>query len=958
MRKLYVGYALSGWISLGYQVVWLRHFVDRFGSSTFTFVLVVCGFIAGIGAGALASRWVTDRVRRMLRNRGDLVLYGVFELAIAAAVLLVYLEGLTPSNWLGAFPYELRDGIYEPLLSYQLLRIPLAVLSVGVPCFFMGITYPLLCHAFREDARLPSALYAWNTLGACSAVLACEWLLLRWLGTDAAFAVIWIVNVLLGIAFLVRGDALERACQAEIAASPRKLAEKRAAVPTATLAAIVCGAALSGVLSGLLEADAFRRVHFAQIYNGAAMAFVSFWAIAAIFAASTLVHRRPGWTLRHVAWAYAAGFALYLVVTRFLLMPGNRWVHQVAADAAGRFAFDPDGTLQILGAVFVVVGWVTFPTYFCASLLLPYLCNVAQAQGRHLGRIYGVNTLAFLTGMIAFSWAAPAVNMFYAFRLATIGFAAIVVALFLLSERRPLSPLRLALPALGFVIAIFVTSAEFDRGAFPKGDPLTTLPVRALKGSTGFSSFVATMPAGDELYLDSGQMSSTTPFAKRYMKVMAHFPLLAQERPKSALLICFGVGNTASAIAKHRSIERLDIVDLARNVLETAPEFAFHNDDIVHDPRVRRIHDDGRSFLDVTTDRYDLVTSEPPPPLMHGISRLYSVEYYRDVSARLTPGGYMTQWLPIFQMPPQAGEKIVATFLAAFPHTLLLVGWETQLLLVGSHAPIDVARVARRFGEDPAVLGDLHDVWVPTADHLLARIAMTDDELRRHFGAAEVISDQKNPLSAYWPTGRLLEVPVNPNAVARLWPNVPRDLRVLRRLVPDYPGESLAAAPRDASGILGTDVPWLEVQRLNREAESALREGQIDTGFRAFDQSLARLPEQLGVFMSRGFALASLGKPAEAIPWLRRATQSFGEYQETWIALASAQAQAGRGNAAIESLQKALALNPRCFQARMMLGSILRQTGDRAGAVEHLRLALELKPMAEQARKELASVSQ
>ena len=33
MRLLLVCYALSGLFSLGYQVVWLRMFVDRFGSS-------------------------------------------------------------------------------------------------------------------------------------------------------------------------------------------------------------------------------------------------------------------------------------------------------------------------------------------------------------------------------------------------------------------------------------------------------------------------------------------------------------------------------------------------------------------------------------------------------------------------------------------------------------------------------------------------------------------------------------------------------------------------------------------------------------------------------------------------------------------------------------------------------------------------------------------------------------
>jgi hypothetical protein len=42
-------YALSGFVSLGYQVAWFRYFTDWFGSTNLTFALVVCSFIGGLG---------------------------------------------------------------------------------------------------------------------------------------------------------------------------------------------------------------------------------------------------------------------------------------------------------------------------------------------------------------------------------------------------------------------------------------------------------------------------------------------------------------------------------------------------------------------------------------------------------------------------------------------------------------------------------------------------------------------------------------------------------------------------------------------------------------------------------------------------------------------------------------------------------------------------------------------
>jgi spermidine synthase len=972
MQRLLLFYALSGALSLGYQVVWMRHFVDRFGSSTFTFVLVVSAFIAGLSAGALASARVARVVAHALRGRGrsELAVYGAIELLVTLSVLLTYVESLVPLDVLGAFPYLSKGGIHEPTLAYHLARVPLAALSVFLPCFFMGVTYPYLCKVFSEHARFPSRLYAWNTLGACSAVLLCEWLLLRHVGTDRTLALLIAGNALLGALFVLRGQHWLARCREETPEPPQNFGARgtegeHVPVPWGVL---LTGAVVSGFLSGALEADAFRRVHFVQIYNGSAMAFVSFWAIAAIFLGSWIVHRVRGWSLGHVKVAYVIGIGLYIATSGWILTKVSGWFDRFSHSGSGVSALDPEGTLATVLAVLAATGLATFPFYLCISVLLPHLCNLAQRDGRHLGALYGLNTVAFLLGMVAFSWAAPSVDMFYAFKLCTVTFAILAGLVLVLREDAALPRWAVGVAALALVVAVPMTSRGFDHDYFEPGTALHTAPTRALKGSAGLTTFVAALPGGDGIFLGTGQMSGNSRRARQYMNLMAHFPLLAHPKPRASLLICFGAGNTAGAMAQHSALERIDVVDLSRNIMETAPEFEFFNERVYQDPRVRMIHDDGRNYLNVTDQLYDLVTSEPPPPLQQGICRLYSAEYYESVKEHLTDDGFMTQWLPIYQMPPAAGRLIARTFVQAFPHTLLLTGYAEEFVLVGSKSPIDLSNVFARFALEPAVHGNLQDIAVPTAEHLVARVVMPDSELRERYGTGEVITDQKNPLSAYWVTGSVLAFPYTPDAVYRalgepLLEAHPKlraaltDLPALKRLVPDYPAKSLAEIETGARAVTGTDIDWLRLAELNRQAENAFSANQPDVGWGHYKESQRMLRLQVDVFVNRGWVMASHGNFPEALSWFQRGTRQFPEYQDFHYGLAVALANTGDVNGAVEALRGVLAMNPHHFDGHVMLAGLLESRGDKSEAARLLRRALELKPMAENVRQALQRVA-
>ena len=140
---------------------------------------------------------------------------------------------------------------------------------------------------------------------------------------------------------------------------------------------------------------------------------------------------------------------------------------------------------------------------------------------------------------------------------------------------------------------------------------------RLIARSEGLTEVVAvteTSSQGRTLLTNGHPMSSTSRQSQRYMRALAHVPLLSIDHPEAVLVIGFGVGNTAHASTLHPSIRRVEVADLSRGVLEYAGLFNEVNRDVLSDPRVAVYVNDGRHHLHMQPPAsYDLITLEPPP---------------------------------------------------------------------------------------------------------------------------------------------------------------------------------------------------------------------------------------------------------------------------------------------------------------------------------------------------------
>ncbi|MHC4447795.1 MAG: spermine/spermidine synthase domain-containing protein, partial [Planctomycetota bacterium] len=612
--------------------------------------------------------------------------------------------------------------------------------------------------------------------------------------------------------------------------------------------------------------------------------------------------------------------------------------------------------LHSLDHSLLFVGIFVFPAYFCVSLLLPYVCNRIHGQRRHLGLAYGLNTLAFCAGMIGFTLIAPGVSVFYSMKLMFALFAVAVVLLLTLSESRRLARWKPLAAAAAFVIACALVPRGFDRGYM-----VHTLarkhPVRALKSNGAHTSFVVAGPGGDWLFFDRHPMSTTKLPEGGYMRLMAHFPLLAQPDPRRALLIGYGVGATASAIAAHETIESIDVVDLNEKVIETAPEFADVTNAVHLDPRIRFIIDDGRNFLNLSEGSYDLITSEPPPPMQAGVYRLYTHEYYRQVVARLTPRGMMTQWLPTYQMPAEAVELAIRTFVDVFPHALIFTGGYRDYILVGSRAPIDLRRLEERFDEQSAVTADLRRMRITRPLLLIARVVQGDGALRRNFGEGRVIGDTHNDLDflfhdpadqemiGYDPFGVLADIDADRLACGNELREVLTHLGRLRYHVPRYPTPTLLTGRNAAPhGVRLADADWEEVIRLLEPVSELQASGRHEDAYQALQQALDVVPEQPLVLLNLASMQLSFGNTRSAVESLRRFQRLEPNAEIGYRMLGLALWAQGLHAEAISAMRRAVELDPRSPDAHQVLGNGLVKSGDLDEGIRHLREALAIEP--------------
>lgn len=147
---------------------------------------------------------------------------------------------------------------------------------------------------------------------------------------------------------------------------------------------------------------------------------------------------------------------------------------------------------------------------------------------------------------------------------------------------------------------------------------------------------------GRSLVLD-GKTQSTELDEFVYHEALVQPVMVAHPEPRHVFVAGGGEGATVREALRHRSVERVVMVDIDREVVDLCKQYLpNHHQGAFDDPRLDLIFDDALKYLENTEQRFDIAIIDVPDPLEAGPAYLlFTQEFYALLRDRLRPNGLM-----------------------------------------------------------------------------------------------------------------------------------------------------------------------------------------------------------------------------------------------------------------------------------------------------------------------------
>jgi spermidine synthase len=858
---LLVCFFFSGAAGLIYQVAWSKELGLVFGHTAYAVATVLAVFMGGLASG---SAWLGPWSER---QDHPIAIYGWIEVGVAAtgAISLAGLAGVRVV-YVAAYPYAAAHG--GILLA---LRFVGTALVLFLPTFLMGGTLPVLVGGLtRSSAELGarlSRLYWINTAGAVAGTFAAGFLLLPVLGLRKTVGIAVALNVLAGM-LVIR---LSRGEPAAIPAPPTTPNEERLAPsPVRSRLLLVCFAIVGAtamayeigwtrLLSTQLGSSTYAfTLMLGTFLTGMVIGSALFEQWSRRYTTTSMTFAATQTLTALAALAFLVFFSHLIEV----LPPILRATHESFRGLVlGQFVTSALAMLPVA----ILFGF-NFPA---AALLIVGRQTSSGSPAGAVGRAYASNTLGAIVGAIAAGfWLLPRLGSFHL--LAFTAGTNLVLAAVLSLESSPRSAWRIVACASNLTLLIAAAFIGFSSYFYDPAvaayntlmywdlydRPLTMREnahlVDVVYFADGLNATISVAKTDDYISLRTNGKVDASNQDKTTQLLVGHLGAMARP-PRRVLLIGFGSGMTASALAAYPEMERLDIVEIEPAVVGAAPLLTELNRNVLRDPRVHVTFDDARNFLFTTREHYDLIVSEPSNPWIAGVATLFTTEFYRAAQSRLLPGGIFVQWVQAYSLYPEDLRMLLATFLSEFHGATLWHGDSPDLILMAPSPPSgEILSRVQALDANPRLHEDFKELGMNDPAGLFGFYMLDDAGLRTFASGARINTDDLTLLEYHAPRSLLVHGLEDKNRSQLL--EVQRDV-LPEDLPTDQRDAALAAAVETSLNLDDSDSADRFLHALDNRpvtaaiaiarGRAALARSNFQTAFRSFDAALAIDPGSL-----------------------------------------------------------------------------------------------------------------
>lgn len=761
---------LSGGTALVYQVVWMRQLSLFFGSDAYAAAITLSVFMGGLSLGGYLVGRIGDRIKR------PLLIYGLLEIGIALCAL--------------AFPLIIFgfDDVYRSIyqesyttqpLKYQGFRIAVAIQVLLVPTALMGATLPLLIRQFApkegELGQWVSFFYATNTLGAFVGTLLAGFFLLQAFGVhDTNLANLFVTLAIGVVAVVLAGLGLgvdqekRDAVMPDLTNNPAN--EKSfGGMDKKTVAVAI---AISGLAALALEV-VWTRV-LVQSFSGTVHSFAVMLAcfLFGIFYGSRKVAGTVDECPNPAALLYV--LEMWLVGTVALLVPMIYIVPSFFGTLVWGLIDLTGGSFETgsIVAQFIIASLFIFGPATLLGATFPvavkaYTGNIRQ-RAHGTGVVYAANTGGAMLGALFGGFVLLPI-------LGTRAGLVAVAMLFLVAamtlRRSAMNGKKDGRPA-GFhtmIPLILLVGGTSSLALIPEQTVVnynmqkSTTP-RVIYHGDGVAHTVDIVRSdqGNIIMMVNGNIEADTTFVqRRHFVLKGHLPLLLHGQAREVAVVGLGLGITTRAILNNPTVDRVRLIELSPEIVEAHrlnPEIAGN---VLEDPKLDLLIDDGRNFMNMTGEKFDMITADPIHPRITGVGYLYTQQYYEMIKRRLKDGGVVLQWMPMYRISKRSFDVALRTFAKVFSNASFWYVRGHGLFVGGTDAlSIDYRRLTEQFSQTQ-VRKDLDSIQINTPEELFSHLLMDAEHVRTYLATTgdDTVNTDDNAFLEYNTPFEFLESP-------------------------------------------------------------------------------------------------------------------------------------------------------------------------------------------------------